>query len=117
MSFHDAPQQPPVQPASFRLERSGRRPAPAADPPEDTCDPERFPGEWAGGDRPGGEERAEGAETDWLYQRRNNYAELHDPRSPETIERRRRDSLNRLERTGSFNAPGDAGFAPHHDKT
>ena len=90
---------------------------PADDPPEDTYDPERFPGEWAGGDRPDEEERAEGAETDWLYQRRNNYAELHDPWSPENIERRQADSLNRLERAGSFNPPENAGFAPHHDKT
>ncbi len=69
----------------------------ADDPPEDTYDPERFPGEWADGDRPGEEERAEGAETDWLYQRRNGYAEIHDPWSPENIERRQADSLNRLE--------------------
>ena len=48
---------------------------------------------------------------------RNNHAELHDPRSPETIERRHRDSLDRLERAGSFNPPEDAGFAPDHDKT
>jgi len=38
---------------------------------------------------------------------------------PEQVpgERRRRDSLDRLERAGSFNPPGDASFAPDHDKT
>ena len=49
--------------------------------------------------------------------RRAGHAELHDPRSPETVERRRRGSLNRLERTGPFNPPGDATSAPDHDKT
>ena len=39
--------------------------------------------------------------------RRNNYAELHDPWSPENIERRHRDSFNRLERAGPFNPPED----------
>ena len=52
---------------------------PADDPPEDTYDPAQFPGEWPDGERPGDEERAEGAETDWLYQRRNGYTEIHDP--------------------------------------
>ena len=47
--------------------------------------------------------------------RRNGSAELHDPRSPENIERRRRDSLNRLERAGPFNPHGDGAFAPDHD--
>ncbi len=135
MTFRDTPQQPvqpassrtarsslprtPIRgrsgtsggPASFRLERSGRdrtgrRPAPA----EDTYDSEQFPGEWADGDRPSEEERAGGVETDWLYQRRNDYAELHDPWPPENIERRQADSLNRLERAGPFNLP-----APDHD--
>ena len=98
---------------------------PADDPPEETYDPEQFPGEWANGDRPGEEERAEGAETDWLYQRRNNYAEIHDPWSPENIEQRRRDSLDWLERAGPINppeprqpaGPDDGDFAPDHDKT
>ena len=88
---------------------------PADDPPEETYDPEQFPGEWPDGDRPSEEERAEGAETDWLYQRRNNYAELHDPWSPENIEQRRQDSLDWLERAGPFNPPGDGEFAPDHD--
>ena len=90
---------------------------PADDPPEETYDPEQFPGEWANGDRPGEEERADGAEHDWLYQRRNGYAELHDPWSPENIEQRRQDSLDWLERAGPINAPGDEEFAPDHDKT
>ena len=88
---------------------------PADDPPEDTYDPERFPGERADGERPSEEERAEGAETDWLYQRRNDYTELHDPWSPENIERRQADSLNRLERAGPFNPTGNRVFAPDHD--
>ena len=29
----------------------------------------------------------------------------------------RQDSLDRLRRAGPFNPPGDAGFAPDHDKT
>ena len=98
---------------------------PADDPPEETYDPEQFPGEWANGDRPGEEERAEGAETDWLYQRRNGYAEIHDPWSPENIEQRRQDSLDWLERAGPFNppeprqpdGPDDGDFTPDHDKT
>ena len=51
----------------------------------------------------------------WRQEASGN-AELHDPRSPENIERRR-DSLKRLERAGPFNPPGDATFAADHDKT
>ena len=67
------------------------------------------------------EERAEGAETDRLCQRRNDYTELHDPWSPENIGQRRRDSLDRLQRAGPFNAPRQpngpdgADSTPDHD--
>ena len=98
---------------------------PADDPPEETYDPEQVPGEWAGGERPGEEDRAEGAEADWLYQRRNGYTHLYDPWAPETIKRRQRDSLDWLHRAGPFNPPEphkpnpprDAGCDPDHDKT
>ena len=85
----------------------------ADDPPEDTYDPERFPGEWPDGARPSDEERAEGAETDWLYQRRNGYPEIHDPWAPEAIEQRRQDSLAWLAVTG----PETPRSPPEHDKT
>ena len=39
------------------------------------------------------------------------------PSSRQEAFRRRRDSLNRLERAGPFNLPGNADFAPDHDKT
>ena len=83
---------------------------PADDPPEETYDPERFPGEWAGGDGPGEDDRADGAETDWLYQRRNGFAKIHDPWTPENIEARRRDSLAWQERRC-----GDRPLDPDHD--
>ena len=63
----------------------------ADDPPEETYDENRFPGERAG-ERPG-DDRVDGAENDWLYQRRNGFAELYDPWTPESIELRRRNSL------------------------
>ena len=108
---------------------------PADDPPEETY--EDCP--WAGGD--GGDEdgidddRADGAEHDWLYQRRNGYDDIYDPWAPDEVEERRQSRLEREEwgeddwsgpatgtkkkkkkrrrRTG----PEDAGFAPDHDKT
>ena len=49
--------------------------------------------------------------------RRNNHAELHDPRSSEAIERRHRDSRDRLERAGPLNPSEDGELAPDHDKT
>ena len=109
---------------SVRLEAPGPLPGrdlpPADDPPEDTYDPERFPGEWAGGDGPGEDDRADGAETDWLYQRRNGFAHLHDPWTPENVEARRRDSLAWQEgRCGNQpfdpDRPEDGGPAPDHD--
>jgi len=111
---------PPVQPASSRTARSSLpRPAlaKAGDPIRDRSGTSGGPPEDGyGPERPSGK-RAEGAETDRLYQHRNDYAELHDPRSPETIEHRQQDSLKRLERAGPFNPPRNAGFAPDHDKT
>ena len=67
---------------------------PADDPPEETYED----GLWAGDDPPGCEDRidddrADGAEHDWLYQRRNGYAEIYDPWTPENIEIRRQNSL------------------------
>ncbi len=114
MSFHDTPQQP-ARPAGVVPDGAKRRSGTSGGPPEDNYNPERSSRKRADGERPSEEERAEGAETDWLYQRRNNYTELHDPWSPENIERRRRDSLNRLERAGPFNPPRNAGSAPDHD--
>ncbi len=72
---------------------------PADDPPEETYEE----GLRAGGDAPGCEDRidddrADGAEHDWLYQRRNGYAELYDPWTPENIELRGRDRLAGEER-------------------
>ena len=98
----EAPEPPPPE---------GR--PPADDPPEDTYDPAQFPGEWPDGARPSDEERAEGAETDWLYQRRNGYTEIHDPWAPEAIEQRRQDSRAWLAATG----PETRRPPPEHDKT
>ena len=108
---------------------------PADDPPEETY--EDCP--WAGGD--GGDEdgidddRADGAEHDWLYQRRNGYDDIYDPWAPDEVEERRQSRLEREERgedddwsgpaTGTRKkkkkrrrtGPEDAGFASDHDKT
>ncbi len=109
---------------------------PADDPPEETY--EDCP--WAGGG--GGDEdgidddRADGAEHDWLYQRRNGYDDIYDPWAPDEVEERRQSRLEREERgedddwsgpaTGTGKkkkkrrrrtGPEDAGFAPDHDKT
>ncbi len=110
---------------------------PADDPPEETY--EDCP--WAGGEGPGDEDRvdgdrADGAEHDWLYQRRNGYAEIYDPWAPEEVEERRRDRLEREERGGGEDGdrsgpatkkkkkkrgrktgPEGAGSAPDHDRT
>ena len=61
----------------------------ADDPPEETYDEDG----WVGDERPSDEDRVDGAENDWLYQRRNGFAELYDPWTPESIELRRRNSL------------------------
>ena len=71
---------------------------PADDPPEETY--EDCP--WAGGG--GGDEdgidddRADGAEHDWLYQRRNGYDDIYDPWAPDEVEERRQSRLEREDR-------------------
>ena len=108
---------------------------PADDPPEETYED----GLWAGDHPPGCEDRidddrADGAEHDWLYQRRNGYPEIYDPWSPEEVEQRRQDRLEREERGGGEDdgwsgsatkkkkkkrarktGPEGAGSAPDHD--
>ncbi len=116
----------------------GDRP-PADDPPEETY--EYCP--WAGGEGSGDEDRidgdrADGAEHDWLYQRRNGYAEIYDPWAPEEVRQRTRNRLEREERGGSEDGdwsgpatkkkkknkkrgrrtgPEGAGSAPDHDRS
>ena len=107
---------------------------PADDPPEETYEE----GLWAGDDPAGHEDRidddrADGAEHDWLYQRRNGYAEIYDPWTPKNIELRVRDRLAGEERRCG-NGPGNADrtddpdrqdgdwfadmeFAPSHDRS
>ena len=112
VSFEPAPAPPPAE----------HRPQ-ADDPPEETYDEKLFPGECAG-ERPG-DDRVDGAENDWLYQRRNGFAELYDPWTPENIELRRRNSPaweDARSGNGRFDpdepeGPEDGEFAPGHDKT
>ena len=98
----------------------------ADDPPEETYEDDP----WRGDDPPGHEDmidddRADGAEHDWLYQRRNGYEEIYDPWSPEEVEERRRDRLEREERRCGGDPfdeddedwAGDADSAPDHDRT
>ena len=102
---------------------------PADDPPgeayEDcswTADDPRTDEDWIVDDR------ADGAEHDWLYQRRNGYAEIYDPWAPAEREERRRERLERedmryaIEPPDADNPldldwPDDGEFAPDHDKT
>ena len=110
---------------------------PADDPPEETY--EDCP--WAGGEGSGDEDRidgdrADGAEHDWLYQRRNGYAEIYDPWAPEEVGQRTRNRLEREEWGGGEDGdrsgpatkkkkkkrtrktgPEGAGSAPDHDRT
>ncbi len=72
---------------------------PADDPPEETYEDNP----WATAAAPGHEDsidddRADGAEHDWLYQRRNGYAEIYDPWAPEEVEQRRQDRIEWEER-------------------
>ena len=76
---------------------------PADDPPEETYED----GLWTGCEDRIDDDRADGAEHDWLYQRRNGYAELYDPWTPENIELRGRDRLAGEERRCG-NGPGNA---------
>ena len=79
---------------------------PADDPPEEVY--EDYP--WAGRDRTGDadwidDDRADGAEHDWLYQRRNGYADIYDPWSPEEVEQRRRSRIEREEEAFRLRGP------------
>ena len=79
---------------------------PADDPPEQVY--EDYP--WAGRDRTGDadwidDDRADGAEHDWLYQRRNGYADIYDPWSPEEVEQRRQSRLEREEEALRLRGP------------
>ena len=90
----------------------------ADDPPEETYEEDG----WVGDERPSDEDRVDGAETDWLYQRRNGFAELYDPWTPENIELRRRNSLAWEEaRLGNDpfdpEGPEDGEFALGHDRS
>ena len=53
------------------------------------------------------DDRADGAEHDWLYQRRNGYDEIYDPWAPEEREERRRDRLEREEEARCADDPFD----------
>ena len=73
---------------------------PADDPPEEAYEDCPWAGDdrFAYDDRADGtidDDRADGAEHDWLYQRRNGYDEIYDPWAPAEREERKR---NRLER-------------------
>ena len=72
------------------------------------------------------DDRADGAEHDWFYQRRDGYAELYDPWTPENVEFRRQDRFERevmrcgedpfdTGEPGDTDWPDDAEFAPDHD--
>ena len=95
--------------STTRPRRTTCRPPPAPakagdDPPEEAY--EHCP--WAVGGGPGDEndsgdstiddDRADGAEHDWLHQRRYGYDEIYDPWAPEEREERRRNRLEREER-------------------
>ena len=110
---------------------------PADDPPEEAY--EDCP--WAVGDRSAyddrtdgmiDDDRADGAEHDWLHQRRYDYGEIYDPWAPEEREERRQSRLERGEWQGGGDPfdPGDGDwdededdedwddeFAPDHDRT
>ena len=68
------------------------------------------------------DDRADGAEHDWLYQRRNGYDEIYDPWAPEEREQRERDRIERDEGRGGEGDPDwdddedrDGEWAPGHD--
>ena len=99
----------------------------ADDPPEETYEEDG----WVGDERPSDEDRVDGAENDWLYQRRNGFAELYDPWTPESIELRRR-NIHAWEDARCGNGlfdpfapdepeeskgPDDGEFAPGHDRS
>ena len=102
------------------------------DPPEETYEYCPWAGDGGFGDdgRADGtidDDRADGAEHDWLYQRRNGYDEIYDPWAPEEVEERRRTRLEQDEGRGGEDDPdwdddedrddddGEDEFAPGHD--
>ncbi len=122
--------------------RFGTPPAPANDlPPADDPPEEAYEDcPWAGDDRSAyddrtdgmiDDDRADGAEHDWLHQRRYRYDEIYDPWAPEEREERRRDRLERDDMRYAIEPPGaadpldidwledgedrDGEFAPEHD--
>ncbi len=84
-------------PVSFAAPAPANDLPPADDPPEETC--EYCP--WDSGDREGADrdrkddDRADGAEHDWLHQRRHGYGDIYDPWAPEEVAERRRTRLER----------------------
>ena len=108
VGFEPAPTPPPAE----------DRPQ-ADDPPEETYEEDG----WVGDGRPSDDDRVDGAENDWLYQRRNGFAELYDPWTPENIELRRRNIHaweearcdNRPFHPDEPDRPDNGEFAPGHD--
>ena len=93
----------------------------ADDPPEETYEEDG----WVGDERPSDDDRVDGAENDWLYQRREGL-EPYDPWLPENVALRVRDRLAWQERVHDNDpfAPDepegpegsdDGEFAPGHD--
>ena len=106
--------------SSRRPPRPRRKHRPQADdPPEETYEEDG----WVGDERPSDDDRVDGAENDWLYQRRNGFAELYDPWTPENIELRRRNIHaweearcdNRPFHPDEPDRPDNGEFAPGHD--
>ena len=107
------------------------------DPPEETYEDCPWAGDGGFGDdgRTDGtidDDRADGAEHDWLYQRRNGYDEIYDPWAPEEREQRERERLEREEEACCADDPFDPdnedwtedrdefeddGFALEHDNS
>ncbi len=102
---------------------------PADDPDsydEDGCGEDDWRGADGAGDEDGVDDnRADGAEHDWLYQRREGCAEIYDPWAPETLEERRRDRLEREDDDDDDDDDdraeegrlADVEFPPDHDRT
>ena len=106
---------------------------PADDPPEEAYEDSPWAGDggFADDGRADGtidDDRADGAEHDWLYQRRNGYADIYDPWAPVEREERRRNRLERDDMRCPIGPPGaddpldmdwpeDGDFAPDHDRT
>ena len=85
---------------------------PADDPPEEVYEdcPWARDDRFTHDDRTDGtidDDRADGAEHDWLYQRRNGYDEIYDPWAPEEREQRERDRIEREEEARCADDPFD----------